>query len=366
MRPLMTFLVIALLLVGLGFSLAFNASAQHPPAPPAQPSAWANLPTLSPTPQSWEKLATAQAASTQAAMGYTAVAEDTRVESQRQATATQGRIETQEAQALTPAAATAAFLKREIDRADSAATRGAALTQASDAVNAAFTQTAAEATNEFGKVVATEAARREAYATNMADVAILANVLGQICGAVFPLGLVALLFYGLHLFGPKIAFGLEARFALITSGPTPMQARRGEDGGVRLELIGSPERTLDAPARPALGTSRPPAVPAAHPDDPAAPARERVLNLIAAAIKAEGTMGTKIPRWHELDGYNSDRRGKLVGLLQQAGLVTVVSNKGTESGTFLNDGRTLYQLWVEIEQGRAVIPSPASGESIAA
>lgn len=337
-----------------------------PVADGGQPSAPATIQTTS-TLAPWQIQATAEAGSTSAAAAYTAVAEYTRLAGEAQAARTQAAQQTHDALALTPAAATAAALERQIASENFAATRSAGLTQVADTFS--YTSTAASATGQALataeaytataqniQMLATESAQREANATTTQQAIGMIGALAQCLWVLAAIAFVIFLLYAAQELLPVLKFGLKTRLSLLKSGPAPMQALQDQSGNIYIVLISAQppqlpvtaSNIIEQTAPPTNKPARAPGVPAfiaIHPDDPAAPLKRRILNLLAAAMQVAGQGGQTIPRYDKI-GFDAQARQTLTHVLEQAGLATI----GNE--TRLTGNRTLYSLYVEIETGR--------------
>ncbi len=103
------------------------------------------------------------------------------------------------------------------------------------------------------------------------------------------------------------------------------------------------EHTVNGhPAAPIVAEWRSPALDAE---------RTAIAELVRAAIAVEGEAGTRIPRYSRLAGWQTNPDGwkALTDVLMRAGHVTKASGKN--GGTFLTQGRTLYQLLAGLLDG---------------
>lgn len=311
----------------------------------------------------WSVLATGEAAATQAAVAFTQLAESTRVAGDAQASATQQRNATLAARTETALAVTqsALMVTAQFERAQ--ATREADGTQyawagtataAADraTADAQTTRAAATRTAAYSVMVATEAVRREQSATRWADAGAGVFEFLKLALALAILGAGSVGAW--YLLG-RVRIDLDERrnrAAMIETAWGPAIARELPGGAIEFTLLAPPPAAREALAQqPRIGVGPQPKFAAARDDNPEDGDLPRVLNLLAASEKVEGPGGVKIPRYHRV-GYKPEVREHLVGLLAEAGFVTVSRDQGQHSGTYLTGGRTLHSLWAELRAGK--------------
>jgi hypothetical protein len=289
------------------------------------------------------RLARAATAADQSARATSTAARAATLESiaDSQTLATLAAAKTQDAVSATAAVATAQAI----------ATASAGGTQIAGRAQAAATSSAATSTAQLAAALATEAVHREQQRTMVETASAGMTALLKFLAAVA-------LAFGLWWLAGAASADLTRRrnnaalrdtpigpVIMITDGrgviaarllTAPEPARAPEpvvEPGPQPELI---QRTVNGkPAEPIVAEWRLPDLDAE---------RAAIADLVRAAIAVEGEAGTRIPRYHKLEGWRSNPDGwkHLTDVLMKAGHITKAS--GRAGGTFLTRDRTLYEL----------------------